>query len=92
MNHTFTCDECGKEKPLKDLSQGSRKTAGKNLPSEAIQVLPAYDILCQKCQSLVEGAVEETYEPRPRLTSLQSWYYSGLTLDGATLDWLALNF
>jgi hypothetical protein len=89
----FTCDECKNEFPHGNLSESSLLISGKDTKAEAVQVLTDYDLVCTRCQSLIEGSLED-HEPDGRggLSNLQEWYYSGLTLDAVQKDWLNLNF
>ena len=89
---SFECYECGKTFPTGNLSSQSLAMAGTRAKKDAIEVLSPYDVVCKRCQNLIEGSIEEPAPAPARLTNLQSWYYSGLTLTGVQLDWLRLNF
>jgi hypothetical protein len=89
----FTCTECGKEFPHGNLSSTSLAISGTRAKADAVQILDEYDLVCNKCQNLIEGSiVDEEPDHKAGLSSLQSWYYSGIQLDGVQRDWLNLNF
>jgi hypothetical protein len=89
---SFICNECGSTFPNGKLSSQSLAIAGTRTKTQALATLDEYDQVCTRCQNLIEGSIEEAPPAPPRLTSLQSWYYSGLTLSPVQVDWLNLNY
>jgi hypothetical protein len=93
----FTCSECGKQFPHGNLSTQSILISGQESPKKALQVLDDYDTVCKRCEDLIVGSLEHPAwagagSSGSALTNLQKWYYSGLDLNRAQLDWLSLNF
>ena len=89
----FTCNECGNEFPHGNLSPQSLAMSGTGAKVNAVQVLDDYDLVCIKCQNLIEGSViDEEPDYKAGLTDLQAWYYSGIDIGGVERDWLNLNF
>ena len=92
----FTCAECGRTFPHGNLSEQSLAISGKESPKQALPALDDYDKVCKRCQTVIEGSLDPGWagagSSGSALTSLQKWYYSGLDLDRAQLDWLQLNY
>lgn len=89
----FICAECKREFPHGNLSQQSLAIAGTRSKVNALEVLDEYDVVCTRCNEIIDSIAQEAEEDvKSSFTSLQQWYFSGVQIDGVCRDWLNLNY
>lgn len=86
---SFLCAECGEVKPARSLAIRSINVSGADSPQDALDALPEYEHVCQRCQNELEsesGQIDGSHWGR---SEAERWALSGLMLTKADLDWLA---
>jgi hypothetical protein len=86
---TFICSACGDELPASMLSQTSLDKSETKSKVAALLILPAVDLLCTDCGSVLEDGT--VYEG-PGTNEVERWNMSGLEIDPAVMQAYRNNY
>lgn len=86
---SFICAECNEEHPVKHLSHSALVLSGASSRAEAVDNLPAHELVCQACSSAIELEAEQAQDGSfYGRNERERWALSGLSLSKLELDWL----
>lgn len=87
--NSFICAECEDVKPARALSEHALAASGTESKQDALEVLPEYEHICERCQQELQAESDSPADGSIHGRSeYERWSLSGVALGKLELDWL----